>query len=124
MVVQGLSGPSVSSLVLFLLRDTTISFQIDPVTDDCRSSDSCTSFLLPGGLKAVAPWPYKEAADKSLTAYITKDAPAYQIDVWDVPDVFSWASDDCRIYGIDNTAAFQLCISLYNDRADQIVAGE
>jgi hypothetical protein len=82
------------------------------------------SSLLPGGLKAVAPWPYKESIDKSLTAYITKDAPAYQIDIWDVPDVISRASDNCRVYGIDNVTAFQLCISYYNGRADQLVAGE
>jgi len=82
------------------------------------------SFLLPGGLKAVAPWPYKESTDKSLTAYITMNAPAYQIDIWDVPDVNSWASGNCRVYGTDYVSAFQLCISTYNRRADQLVAGE
>jgi hypothetical protein len=124
MVNQEVSGPWVSSLVLSLLKDATMSFQTDPVTEDCQSSDSCMSFLLPGGLKSVAPWPYSEVADKSLTAYITKDAPAYQIDIWDVLDATIWASDDCLIYGIDNASAFQLCISSYNGRADQLVAGE
>lgn len=124
MVSQGISGPWVTGLVLFLFQDTTMSLQTDPITDDCKNSDSCTSFLFPGGLGAVSPVPYRESTDKSLTAYVIKDAPAYQIDTWDVPDIISWASNDCHIYGSDNETAFQLCISSYNGHADQLVAGE
>jgi hypothetical protein len=33
----------------------------------------------------VSPWPFRILNDTSLTSYITKDGPAYQIDFWDAP---------------------------------------
>jgi hypothetical protein len=72
----------------------------------------------------VTPWPYSASADKSLTAYITKDAPAYQMDVWDAPSDTEWDQNSCDIYEIDNQTAFQLCISYFNGRTDQLVAGQ
>ena len=101
-----------------------MAYEVDPVNADCSISDSCTSFLFPGGLESVAPWPYRAPTGNSLTAYVTKDAPAYQMDVWDAPSATQWDPDDCTVYGGDNQSAFQLCISYSIGRSDQLVAGQ
>jgi hypothetical protein len=75
-------------------------------------------------LGAVAPWPYGTSTDKDLTAYITKDAPAYQMDVWDAASDTEWDPNDCIGYGSpDNSTSFQLCISYADGGTDELVAG-
>jgi hypothetical protein len=116
-------NPLLWAYIFFLIRDATLSVQVDPVDPGCHTSDSCASFLLPGGLRTVAPWPYRESPDKSLTAYITKDAPAYQMDVWKPQSTPQWMTDDCTVYGFNNITAFQLCISYAGENTDRLVAG-
>ncbi|KAE9379810.1 hypothetical protein N431DRAFT_458803 [Stipitochalara longipes BDJ] len=125
-ITLGVTDPTVWAYIFYLVRDATMSYPVDPVSADCSASDSCESFLLPGGLRSVTPWPYGVSTDKRFTSYITKDAPAYQMDVWDAPSDTQWDPNDCIVYGapgFDNSTAFQLCISYSDGHTDQLLAG-
>jgi hypothetical protein len=115
-----MNGPSLSGLVINMLRDAAITKGVDPISEVCKRNSSCVSYIIPGGLKTVSPWPYNTTDDKSLSAYIIRGAPAYQLDFWKAPYGINWASDACQIYG-ESDSAFQLCMSSYGEK--QIVAG-
>jgi hypothetical protein len=129
-LVINAAGPSVSTLVQTILRDNTLTVEIrdgDIITADCRTAHdgSCTSYLLPGGLNSVSPWPYRELEDKSLSAYVMRGAPAYQIEFWDTfEEGITWKDGACRVYASDDSTGFQLCVSKYVGGGDQIVAGK
>jgi len=118
-------GPSLSSYVLGILSDYTKTYQATPISQDCQESSSCSSYLILGGVWTVSPWPFRILNDTSLTSYITKDGPAYQIDFWDAPRGIKWGTDVCTIFGPQNST-FQLCVSSYNTSGinDQLVAGK
>ena len=113
------SGPLLSGLVINMLRDSTITKEVDPISELCKLNSTCVSYIVPGGPKSISPWPYNKTGDESLSAYITRDGPAYQLDFWEAPDGIEWI-DACQIYGISDSA-FQLCMSPYGEK--QIVAG-
>lgn len=121
-VTSALNGPWVSGLVLNFLKDSTVSIQTDPISHNCLVSGSCSSYLLPGGLQTVTPWPFFKSNDSSLSFYITKNGPAYQLDFWTVPDGFTWSQFECQIYGHDVNSTFQLCLSS-NGVNSEIYAG-
>lgn len=108
-----------------ILKDSTVTASVNPVNPDClKAGDSCSGYLLSGGLLLVTPWPFRQNSDKTLTRYMVRDAPAYQIDVWDAPaENITWASGACKIYGSDDQTAFQLCSSLYIGGGNTIVTG-
>lgn len=117
-------GPWISSLVLNFLKDTSVSIQTDPISNRCKAAgSSCSSFLIPGGLKNVTPWPFKKTNDSSLAYYITRGTPAYQIDFWPVPTSFHWPPfSECPVYGTDENSGFQLCLS-YDEDLGETIAG-
>jgi hypothetical protein len=118
------SGPYISGLVQTLLRDPAISFETTPISAACQNSSlSCTSFLLPGGVETVSPWPFNiTATDESN--YIVQNGPAYQIDFGDISGDVSWNQNSCHVYGSD-TNALQLCIQNATDFGEtgQLISG-
>ena len=108
------NGIFLSGLVRNMHQDTTVTFVQPPVSAECSNSSSCISYLIPGGLKTVSPWPYRRNNDSSLSVYAMRNTPAYQIDFWNAPYGNGWAASDCRIYGT-SSAAFQLCMDA-NDK--------
>jgi hypothetical protein len=125
-ILTSAEGPLVSSLALKFLQDTTVSIEIDPISHNCQSArSSCSSYLIPGGLQNITPWPYFQVNDSSLAFYITKNALSYQVDFWDVPTSFNWSNHvSCNIYGFDDHSAFQLCMSSGNRSKNEIAAGK
>lgn len=111
-----MNGAALSGLVVNMLRDATITKEVDPVSRICKRDRSCVSYIIPGGPKTVSPWPYNKTGDESLSAYITSDGPAYQLDFWNAPYGIQWASDSCELYGESGpVGAFQLCASPQGD---------
>lgn len=125
LATAGLNDLTKASHVLHILKDSTLSFPVDPVTVECKKSRAtCVGYLLSGGLQTVTPWPFKLDNDTSLTHYIVKDAISYQIDIWDAPlKNINWTQDACKIYASDNNTAIQLCHSQYVGGGSKIVAG-
>ncbi|KAK3341855.1 hypothetical protein B0T25DRAFT_585953 [Lasiosphaeria hispida] len=124
LIFQQIQGPSVSNYVFTILRDQTFSKLTDPVTDDCKTSPACVSYLLTGGLTTLAPLPFLQANVAEQTAYIAEDVPSYHIDAWDLmrsPTNFSGSG--CRLYGATdaNLQGFYLCAK--NDDNGAIVTG-
>lgn len=113
------SGPLLSGLVINMLRDTTITKEVDPISEICGLNSTCVSYIVPGGPKSISPWPYNRTGDESLSAYITRGGPAYQLDFWTAPGGIDW-TDACQVYGLSDSA-FQLCMSSYGEK--QIFAG-
>jgi hypothetical protein len=115
-----MNGPLLSGLVINMLRDATITKEVDPISELCKRNSSCVSYIIPGGPKTVSPWPYNKTDDEGLSAYITRGAPAYQLDFWKAPNGIQWVFDAFQIYGASGIA-FRLCMSPYGEK--QIVAG-
>jgi len=114
-----------SNYVLGITSDPTKTYQAPPVGADCQSNPSCLSYLVLGGVWTVSPWPFRVLNESALTAFITKDGPAYQVDFWDAPKGIEWGTNACTIFGPWD-AAFHICISPYNNNAGeaQLVAGK
>lgn len=120
--------PSITTLVQTILSDPTITYKLDAtqaVSADCQNADGeCSSYLLPGGLDTVSPWPYGKLEDESLSAFVMKDGPSYQMDVWDAPLNVTFDTGTCSIYASDDTAGFQLCLAKYKNDDTQLIAGK
>lgn len=106
-----LPGDFVSNSYVFnILQNPTMSVRTNAITAECRGQETCESFLLVGGLKWIAPWPYGWLSDPNLTAYITRLMPVYQLEGWNTTfdKSVSWADNECRVY--DSTSnAVQIC---------------
>jgi hypothetical protein len=124
-VFKQTSGPYLGSLFLYMLRDTSISIPVNPVTEGC-SAESCISYLLPGGIGNVQPWPTFETLEtKAATNYVVQRAPGYQLDFWEPQADISWSTGSCRIYGT-NSSALQLCMQTAGSYAStgELISGE
>ncbi|KAK6542321.1 hypothetical protein TWF694_006280 [Orbilia ellipsospora] len=122
-IFQDSPGTSTSSLVQTLLRDVTISFPVDPVSAECiAAGSSCKSYIIPGGLGTVSPWPFPRLTNPEITAFQTENTPTYQIDLWDGPAGVTWAPSDCHIYGDYKINAFQICIAEYPNKPGHLVS--
>lgn len=124
LISQVTGSMTISNLAENALQNSATSFVVDPVGNNCQSSGSCSSYIIPGGPLTVSPFPYVKLNDSTLTAYITKGGPAYQIDVWDAPQVPQWPQGSCHIYSPDNSNAFQLCISSFSGIENLLTAGK
>jgi len=103
-------GPYIAGLVIYLLRDPSIGFQITPASSNCGSG--CISYLLPGGMTTISPWPFNDKLPNALD-YIVRSAPGYQIDFGSIENLPFWPSPVCRQYGSVNKS-IQLCIESGN----------
>lgn len=112
-VFQEASGPVISGLVQTILRDPSISYVTQSVSPSCKASNaSCSSYLLPGGVQTVSPWPVNSTSPK-LTAYVVEGGPSYLLEFGSVSADVSWNSDACKIYAsvfASKTIPLQLCI--------------
>jgi hypothetical protein len=94
--------PEISKLVQFMLRDRSVTMEIDPISNACKKSKSCMSYLIAGPYMTVAPWPFT-VEDDSVDGFRLENAPFYQVELWDTWDtnhdlVFN-PPTDCTIYG-------------------------
>lgn len=112
-ICQEASGPKISGLVQNMLSDPSISYVTQPVSTSCRLSDPpCSSYLLPGGVQTVSPWPVNTTTP-SLSTYVVAGSPSYQLDYGSLSADVSWSSDACKIYASEfasETIPLQLCI--------------
>lgn len=94
--------PEISKLVQFMLRDRSVTTEIDPVSNMCKSSKSCKSYLIAGPYMTVVPWPFT-VEDDSVDGFRMENAPFYQVELWDTldtnPDLVFNRLNDCTIYG-------------------------
>jgi hypothetical protein len=97
-----------------ILADGKTSRTVTPLS--C-SGESCDAYFIPGPLSIILfdpTSPNITAADyPDATSYIQQDAPGYQIDYYPIDEDPAFTLDDCRVYGISNTA-FQLCLKMSN----------
>ncbi|KAH7418534.1 hypothetical protein BKA64DRAFT_202299 [Cadophora sp. MPI-SDFR-AT-0126] len=121
------NGAYLSSLALNMIRDNTITKDWPAISPECKTKTNCASYIIPGGLKTVAPWRYLAENGSSLPMYMTRDTPVYQLDFWDGPAIVQWAEKDCTLFGMYGTTgiadiAFLICMTPYED--GKILAGE
>ncbi|RAO68327.1 uncharacterized protein BHQ10_004339 [Talaromyces amestolkiae] len=127
-VFQEASGPVISALVQNILRDPSISYVTQSVSSSCKASDaSCSSYLLPGGVQTVSPWPVNSTAPE-LSAYVVEGGPSYLLEFGSLSADVSWNSDACKIYAstfASKTIPLQLCIqnATSSEMNEQIYAG-
>jgi hypothetical protein len=121
-VFEGMPGTTISGLVHYLLTDLSIAFPTTPINSSCDLFSSyCASFLIPGGVATVSPWPWG-ISDANDLDYIIKNGPAYQLDFGEARGRVSWPSDACEVYG-SGAYVFQLCIE--NDQStNELIGGE
>ena len=120
-VINGNFGSS--SLYQYLLRDSTSSIPAPPISPYCtQAGDSCVSYLIPGGLATVYPWPFARDEHYDISAFITESAPAYQIDFWKGPPNLDFNPSSCNLYGMYGEV-LQLCIASYGSITGHLVAG-
>ncbi len=97
------TAPMVYNWVLTILQDSTLTVALDsPASSDCAAAgDSCQAFLVNGGLKTIAPWPWQFIRESGLDNYMLRNIPSYQVDVWDLDSSapYAWQESDCHIYG-------------------------
>jgi hypothetical protein len=100
--------PEISKLAQNMLRDRSVTAEIDPVGNACKSSSSCKSYLIAGPYMTVVPWPFT-VEDESVDAFRLEDAPFYQVELWDTldknPNLTFDRLKDCTIYGGLNATA-------------------
>jgi hypothetical protein len=125
LVTPASDGPMLSNYVLGITSDPTKKYQAPPVNTECQKDPSCLFYLVLGSVWTVSPWPFRILNGSSLSAFITSDGSAYQVDFWDAPKGIEWGTDACTIFGPWD-AAFYICISPYNNNAGemQLAAGK
>lgn len=105
-----LDGPIINNYVVGLLSDLTKTQPTEPVDSDRKNSPSCLSHLLLGGVLTVSPWSLSTLDHTDLTAYTSKDAPAYQIEFWNASRSIEWATHAGSMFG-SSDAAYHLTVS-------------
>lgn len=70
-------APLYNGLVLEMLRDAKITTATTLIHKNCARSETCISYMIPGGLDVVTPWPSKSRVGTSFGVYLTKDTPVY-----------------------------------------------
>jgi hypothetical protein len=91
-----------------LLADTEYTIHAEPVT--CNAADSsCSSYLLPGGLGSITPWP--PSSDEEYPVIEIFNAPALQVEIMDhVSESFS--SSDCSVFGVvGDPLTVEVCVA-------------
>jgi hypothetical protein len=117
-----IQGPYIAGLVQYLLRDPSIVYPATPVSQNCQwNNQSCVSYLLPGGIATVSPWPFNTSLPNALD-YIVRSAPAYQIDFGRPMITPAWPSPACHEYGSADFA-IQLCLE-NGSNPNELVAGK
>lgn len=115
--------PEISKLVQSMLRDRSISWPIDPVSNECKSNDSCTSYLIAGPYQTVAPWPFT-VEHNDVDGFRLYDAPFYQVELWDAsPNLTFSESKDCTLYGgLDAVGDYSMIICLAQQSSEGLLA--
>jgi hypothetical protein len=104
------SGFDIVHMVQGLLRDAALVSAVDPISETCRASNSCTSYLISGAYNTVRPLPFMIQSDNA-PSFTVFNAPAYQLDFWDPPADLAFQKHECSTYGapFNGSDAFVLC---------------
>jgi hypothetical protein len=109
------ASPDTTLYVMSILQDPSLTSRVDPIDPSCTPQDNCVGYLLTTGIRNIAPLPYIAMQTSNSRFYIVKNAPSYQLDIWNVsPDVAAtqWSDQDCSTYGVDDAGTlygFQIC---------------
>lgn len=106
-------GPEIAKLVQTMLRDRTVTWPVDTVSQACRKERSCASYLVAGPYQTTAPWPFTVERG-NLDAFRLHNAPFYQVDMWNPSPDLEFEERDCTLYGGANRTteySMRLCIS-------------
>lgn len=110
---------SVTNLVMGILQDLRYSMAVPPTSAACSKSAWCKSYLLTGGMMNVSPWPAVSQTDKRLTAYILKDVPSYQVDIWDMSEqTIAWDTSQCEVYFVTGLPGSGITLCISSDKID------
>ncbi|KAF2499710.1 hypothetical protein BU16DRAFT_558019 [Lophium mytilinum] len=109
-------------MVQGLLSDTTIVHRVDPISESCRATNSCTSYLISGAYNTVRPLPFTTRSDDAPSFKIY-NAPAYQIDMWDPPSNLSFGKTDCSTYGGNFNGSQGLALCNAKSKENELVSG-
>jgi hypothetical protein len=118
--------PEISKLVQFMLRDRSVTTEIDPVSNACKKSKSCKSYLVAGPYMTVAPWPFT-VEDDSVDGFQLENAPFYQVELWDTwdtnRDLAFNKPTDCTIYGgLNATVEYSTLLCLAQQSPEGLLA--
>ena len=92
----------------FLLETPAWSASFPPWTSDCRSSDDCLSYVLPGGLSRVRPLPQDDSVGDT---YVVEGAHGLHLEFLPpyLLNAISYDRANCRIYGV-NIFGIAICL--------------
>jgi hypothetical protein len=107
-----MTTPSEVSMLLatsysYLFSDPTTSFPTAPI--HCTGG-RCSSYLFPGGLGDMTPWPGHINGWDNADVILIHEVYGLQIDYWDPEPGEEIYARDCQIYGGDYTAII-FCIA-------------
>ncbi|KAF2200900.1 hypothetical protein GQ43DRAFT_481187 [Delitschia confertaspora ATCC 74209] len=118
-------GPQISNLVQTMLQDRSLTWKLDPVSNQCKAGKKCRSYLLAGPYLTVAPMPFTQE-EGGLDWFRIKDAPFYQVDVWDAPKnlTFDISKEECTLYGgFNDTTDFSMVLCIQQGEKGVISGG-
>lgn len=114
---MGVSDPFLTNMVMNIFQDLRFAMIVPPTSSVCSKSAWCRGYLLTGGLMTVSSWPTRFQPDRALTAYVMKDVPSYQVDVWDVSDqTLAWDMSQCEVYYVAGVSGSGITLCVNSDR--------
>lgn len=110
-----------NTAILFstLFADTTNTLPISPIS--CKG-DGCLSYLFPGSMNLIAPWPWRVPGFFDADVLIVHGVQGIQIDYWSLDSTDHLDSSDCKVYGAID-AAVMLCIASSTLDRSELIAG-
>lgn len=110
-------GPEISRLVQTMTRDRVVTWELEPVSEDCKRDKLCKSYLIAGPYQTITPWPFIEGTESGV-GFRMYNAPFVQVETWDTGDGLMFnETRDCELYGgVNRTSEFSslLCMSQEN----------
>ncbi|KAF2477512.1 uncharacterized protein BDR25DRAFT_299433 [Lindgomyces ingoldianus] len=122
---RSMSSVYTSRFAQNMLKDRSISWPMDPISESCKTNSSCTSYLLAGPSLTTAPWPFAFIEGDAADGFRLEDASFYQVDLWDpAPNTLTFSeSRDCTLYGgLDSYYEFSMDICLAQQSPDGLLA--
>jgi hypothetical protein len=99
-----------SAQIMSIFADGAVTYQSDPVSVACSSSD-CLSLLFVGGLGFVQPDPNLLTQSPNANVIIIHGEQGFQGDYWSVNPAEEPFDNHCQTWGVANVA-FMVCIKV------------
>jgi hypothetical protein len=116
-------GPFIAKYIQTMLHDSSISWNLDPISPECRKEKSCVSYLVAGPYETISPWPFTNE-DAEVNMFRVYEAPFYQVDLWYPPPSLTVGdSRDCTVYGgINRTTDFSIDLCITQQSSPNLIA--